>query len=368
MSRLFEDRITPAGREAIQDLIDQVSQELNRVQQSHGKGSMEAAQQGLLLASMYHLMGDYDKAYPLIRSYVTASKEKYGSYSDEVMCGLILLSNNCIEVGPQEDSLPVLEELKLVGQRCLELRAPLLDGLYDLALKYPREAGPVSGLRRFIVLVVALSWWVRHPSNSHIYMDFAPRLKAVFEPYGFVGELWEWLVKRCNPNLHHLMGLIGILLEKRLLPLNAQPPLTAEMREEFLRSLVREFPVHKSGVHGGRVLRTGANELMLRFLCPRCGSRNLRTKQLVAYYPVSTLDGIEVDAETLEFEALHQREDPFEWWGSDSCDGWEFWCDNCHLVPNLEEYDEEEGQEGQLARWLLDNCPQTVEEVPATGH
>jgi hypothetical protein len=104
--------------------------------------------------------------------------------------------------------------------------------------------------------------------------------------------------------------------------------------------------------------KTDGGTMMVRFICPRCGSRDLRTLQLVAYYPASTLEGIEVDSETLEFQELHQREDPFEWIGSNHNDGWEFWCHVCHLVPNLEEYDEVIAQEDQLVRWLLDNCPQ----------
>jgi hypothetical protein len=99
-------------------------------------------------------------------------------------------------------------------------------------------------------------------------------------------------------------------------------------------------------------------KLILRFICPECGCRDLRTKMLVAHYPVSTLEGLEVHAETSEFEELHQREDPFEWKASSHNEGWEFWCDKCALVPDLEEYEGLQYQEDRLARWLLDNCPQ----------
>ena len=100
-------------------------------------------------------------------------------------------------------------------------------------------------------------------------------------------------------------------------------------------------------------------KLILQFVCPECGCRNLRTKWLVARYPVATLDGLEVHAETLELVELRQREDPFEWFDDDSNDGWEFWCDKCHLVPDLEQYESLKYQEDRLAKWLIDNCPQT---------
>jgi hypothetical protein len=119
----------------------------------------------------------------------------------------------------------------------------------------------------------------------------------------------------------------------------------------------------KAKEHSARSPETAGSTLMLRFICPECGCRDLRTKFLEPYYPVSTLDGIEVDPDYFDLFQLYERE-PSEYLGQGDSDGWQFWCDKCHLVPNLEEYDEEETQEASLARWLFDNCPQD-EGLPA---
>ena len=124
-------------------------------------------------------------------------------------------------------------------------------------------------------------------------LQYAPLLKAVFKPYGFVEYRWEWLVQSCKHNLHDLVGLISILLEKRILPSEAQQPLTTKMREEVLTSLVQEFPLHKERELRERILNTGGGPMALRFICPLCGSQDLRTKFLEPYYPISTLDRIE---------------------------------------------------------------------------
>ena len=251
MSRLFEDRITPAGIEAIQDLIDHVAEELNQTIETQGEGSPDAAQKKLILASLYQVAGGYEKADPLIRGYGTMTKEKYTSRNDYVAWGLILLSHNYIGLERREDSFSVLEKLKICATHNMLPLNPLLEGLYELGSKYRKIKGPINERRGFILFLMALSWYGRYPSDRPIYSEFLPLLKAVFEPYGFVGDLWEWLVKGCNPNLHDPMGLISMLLEKHILPLDAQPPLTAEMREEFLRSLVQEFPFQKSGLRRG---------------------------------------------------------------------------------------------------------------------
>lgn len=123
----------------------------------------------------------------------------------------------------------------------------------------------------------------------------------------------------------------------------------------------------KAKEHSARSPKTAGSTLMLRFICPECGCRDLRTKFLEPYYPISTLDSIELDPNGVDLCHLSERQ-PWEYEGAGYSDGWEFWCDKCHLVPNLEEYDEDEGQEEALARWLFDNCPQDeVPQVTETG-
>ena len=366
MSRLFENRVTPAGKALIGEVANQVAQDLEAAKQSHGEDSVEAIQHRLLLASTYYLIQEYETADPLIRSYVSASEDRHGEYSNKVRCGLILLSNNCIEWGRLEDSRSVLEHVKVVSRRCPSFADdPVLERLYDLAVGHQSANDPTNEQRGFILSLMALSWCVRYQSDTRVYAEFAPLLKAVFEPYGFIGDRWEWLIQSCKHNLHDLLGLISILLDKRVIPSDAQPPLTTEMREEVFTSLVHEFPLHKETELRERILNTGGRPMALRFICPLCGSQDLHTKFLEPYYPISSLDTIELDPNGVDLCYLYERE-PWEYEGAGHTEGWEFWCDKCDLVPNLEEYEEEVRQEESLARWLLDNCPQTDEGLPLT--
>ncbi|MGB6068366.1 MAG: hypothetical protein WBG50_26450, partial [Desulfomonilaceae bacterium] len=273
------------------------------------------------------------------------------------LTGLILLNNNCIGWERVEEYRSVSERLKFVAERSSALRDPLLEGLDDAAMRCQSANDPTDELRGFILSLMALSWCVRHPSDTPIYEQFAPRLKPMFERYGFVDDRWQWLIRHCNHNLHDLVGLTSILLEKRLLPSDAQPGLTTEMREEVLTSLLEEFPLHTEGQLRDRLLAAGGKPMNLKFLCPMCGSQDLRTKFLEPYYPISTLDRIKVDPGDVDLCDLFARE-PSEYEGAGYTDGWDFWCDKCHLVPRLEPNDEEDTPEESLARWLLGNCPQ----------
>ncbi len=128
MSRLSKDRRIKVGTKAMQDL------ESFLVEIS--KNSVKATQKRLILAAIRHVMGNHKAADPLIRSYVSASEERYGEYSDEVLCGLILRSNNSIGWGRLEDSRTVLERVKLISERNSSSHDPLLEGLCDLGVRF----------------------------------------------------------------------------------------------------------------------------------------------------------------------------------------------------------------------------------------
>ena len=93
----------------------------------------------------------------------------------------------------------------------------------------------------------------------------------------------------------------------------------------------------KANEHSARSPKTPGSTLMLRFICPKCGCRDLRTKFPEPLYQISTLDKIEIGTGNLVDYYIDERE-PSEWRGVGHNDGWEFWCDDCHLVPNLKEY------------------------------
>ena len=112
----------------------------------------------------------------------------------------------------------------------------------------------------------------------------------------------------------------------------------------------------------GRETNVEKSKRVLRFVCPICGSRDLRVMEQARHYPIAMLDGVAVNAETVKFEELRKREECPYWLVDDPKEEWECWCVECEFVPDLEQYDEEKTKEDKLVRWLLDNCPQTQEE------
>ena len=122
-----------------------------------------------------------------------------------------------------------------------------------------------------MVSMLALNWCVRYPSGHNygqfspgeiagphqIYARYIPKLKSGLEIYGFVQDRWDWLIRYSKHNLHDLIGLTSILLEGRIFPLDAQPPLTMGSREDFFRSLLSKFPVCGERDLKKRILATG---------------------------------------------------------------------------------------------------------------
>lgn len=221
MSRLFTNRITDSGREAIQDLIDQVAKDLNRTVKIHGEDSLEAARERLILASMHYTMEEYEDALPLLRSYLTICRARLDAASDEVFHGLSLLSNTLMGAGRLEEAFSVIEEIAgMVNQFGYQQgRAPLLDGLKELAEKYQSGDDPKSVQRTFVLALMILSWCVTvYGSRSPVYCEYLPIMRSVFENYGFNEDLWGWLVKRAHQTDNDFVGLVSVLMGDGMFP------------------------------------------------------------------------------------------------------------------------------------------------------
>lgn len=221
MTRLFATRITNAGREPIQDLIDQVAQDLNQTIKTHGEDSLEAARQRMILASMHYTMEEYEDALPLLRSYLTICRARLEPTSDEVFHGLSLLSNTLMGAGRPEEAFSIIEEIadtvKQFGYQ--QSRDPLLDGLKELAEKYQSGDDPTSVQRTFVLALMILSWCVTvYGGRSPVYGEYLPMMRSVFENFGFDEHLWEWLVKRAHQTDNDFVGLVSVLIDRGLFP------------------------------------------------------------------------------------------------------------------------------------------------------
>ena len=102
MLMLFENRITQAGRQAIQDLIDYVFQNLERTMVDHGENSPEAAQSLLVLLSIEQIMEPSEEAHARVHRYLAISEEIYGRHSLEFGNGSFLLGWSHMVLGERK--------------------------------------------------------------------------------------------------------------------------------------------------------------------------------------------------------------------------------------------------------------------------
>ena len=85
MAKSFLCRRTAAGKAVMTRVMDQALSDLHLVEKQHGRKSLEASEQPLILASMHYVVEDYEKAEPLLLRYVSTVKEKLGTNSREVL-------------------------------------------------------------------------------------------------------------------------------------------------------------------------------------------------------------------------------------------------------------------------------------------
>lgn len=222
MKRLFEDRITEAGSDAIRDLIDHVAQAVTKIIKNHGENIHEAAQLRLILASMYFLMEEYERALPFAQGFVNACKTKLRPPDSELRCGFGLLANIFMALEQPEEAQSARKEVVRVQKRqggASRLKDPLFDGLIQLGETYQQSDDPSHVQRAFLFHLMALSWCATvSERDSPIFNKYVSRLRSVFRNLGFNERLWPWLVRRSDNDHNHFVGLVSLLIEEGVLP------------------------------------------------------------------------------------------------------------------------------------------------------
>jgi hypothetical protein len=219
MTILFENRITDAGRQAIQALTNHIERDLDQVKQIHGENSREAAQCLLALASINQIMEPREEGHASIERYLALSKQIYGSQSIEVANGFLLSAWSSAGLGRDEEAKLAFNKAIAVpgGQRDFPPVEPLLEALCRFLDKLRDNPDSENRRHAFVLGVHTLSWLVTYcPIQSPSFPIFLERLRPVFESRGFKGDAWEWLMRRCNRVNNHFVGLISLLLEEKL--------------------------------------------------------------------------------------------------------------------------------------------------------
>jgi hypothetical protein len=241
MSILFEDRITPAGKQAIQDVIDFIAVELKEAIEAHGEDSPEAAQLLLAFISIDQIAEPREDAHAGIERYLAISEKIYGPDSVETANGLLILGWSHLGLERKEEGRVTMgRALSLPeGKRAFPPIEPMLEVLCEILDKFQNDPKPEHTGLPLVLGVLTLSWLVTYcPSQSPSFPVFTERLRPILESRGFTGDTWEWLMRRCNRADNHLVGLISILIEQGMIPpedFSKEFPLTVAEGELSLR-------------------------------------------------------------------------------------------------------------------------------------
>lgn len=232
MTRLFANRVTEAGRQAIEEAIDYVAQEWKRATEAHGENSPQAAQCLLAFISIDQIIEPREDAHPHIERYLAISEKIYGRKSLETANGFLILgwSHAGLERGAEAEPAFRQSSEQPGGKRDFPPLEPMLEALCDLLDKLQDDPKPEHARLPLVLGVHTLSWLVTYcPIQSHSFRVFLERLRPVFESWGFTGDTWEWLMRRCHRLYNYTAGLISVLIEERLV--TAAPDESKESNE-----------------------------------------------------------------------------------------------------------------------------------------
>jgi hypothetical protein len=246
MSVLFEDRITPAGKQAIQDAIDYVASELKGAIQAHGEASPEAARLLLALVSIDQIAEPREGAHAAVERHLAISEKIYGPDSVETANSYLLLgwSHGGLD-RDEEAGLATNQAFSLPeGKRDFPPVEPMLEALCWLLDKLQDNPRPDIIRLPLVLAVLTLGWLVTYClRQSPAYPVFLERLRPSFESWGFRDDLWEWLLRRCNRLNNDTVGLISVLLDERLIASRQDEPSDSEERDNGDSSFVRAYEI-----------------------------------------------------------------------------------------------------------------------------
>ena len=219
MMFVFENRITEKGMQSLMNLTNLIEQELDQVTRIHGEKSREAAEALLAHCSINQIMEPREEAHASIQRYLAVTEAIYGSHSVEVAAGYLLLGWSHGGLGRHtEAELAIDRSFNLPGgKRDFPPVEPLMVALWSLLDKLREKPAPEDAQHAFVLGVHMLSWLVTYcPIASPSFLLYSERLRTAFESWGYRGDTWEWLMRRCNRVNTHFVGLISVLLEEKV--------------------------------------------------------------------------------------------------------------------------------------------------------
>lgn len=226
MGKTFLSKRSSAGVAVITDAIDHARKDLQRAEKRHGQAAKEVAEPVCVLGFLYYLMGDYEKAEPVLLRYVAMAKEHFGQNTRETLEGLGLLFEIYVELNRMRDVARIGTEANAVSKALHSWpHPPLVEALLLRAEAGQNDNKASSPQRPFAFAVMSLCWSTFHSFDqnpeSPPVMD---RLRLLLKSFGIGQDEWEWIAKHARLNRNDFVGLLSILLYHTGLAPRPLPP------------------------------------------------------------------------------------------------------------------------------------------------
>ena len=173
--------------------------------------SVEAS---LLLAAMYCVVEDHEKAEPLLKRCIATAKKKLPQNAYALFWATGLLAEAYGAMNRIPEAFLITNEGKSIS-RTLDHSAPdmMFEALWQLALSLEAKCDAESRQQGLAVALMALCWFVtrglnRSRADAHRQED----LRLHFSIFGIVLDEWNWLVKHAHLTRYDFVGLLSIVL------------------------------------------------------------------------------------------------------------------------------------------------------------
>ncbi len=233
MSKSFVCRRRPEATAVMMEVIDHCRGSVTRTEKKHGRDGLKTLQALLILAAMYHVLENYEKAEPLLKGHLSAAKRKSVPDSRETVWASTMLAEAYFKTNRIGDAMLITKEARaLCGSVDPNRKDPLLSALLQLALSLGAGQDSESRMRGLAAALVALCWCVSHgihraPADAQSLES----LRHIFGSYGIEHETWEWALKHANLTKYDFLGLLSVLLHgSGLLPSEIKPPKRERVR------------------------------------------------------------------------------------------------------------------------------------------
>lgn len=221
MPSLFESRKTEAGRAAIHDLMNHITDHPNQIITTWKGHSIDVSECRWVSSFAYFLMGDHETALSLANRYLSESQEIQGDNAQAIANGhyLLMIINATLGRAKEERAAVFQEGYSIRGRFFVDMASHMMASLYALAVAHHRKGDGKSAQRAFLTALLAL--FFSSLGSEPTPTDLAERLSLLFQSLGFPHNLCGWLIRRSRYIFTDFIGLVSVLIDEGLFPSGA---------------------------------------------------------------------------------------------------------------------------------------------------